>query len=77
MDVKEVKPTKVHVKLTTGEDFFGEVFLHPDQRLQDLVNDERQFLPVKQYKTNRGRGNEDVRVDTVVNKSILAILEER
>jgi len=35
----------VRVSLTTGDQHFGVLFLRPDQRVMDVLSDERDFLP--------------------------------
>jgi len=48
------------------------VYLPEDQRLSDLMNDERQFLPV--YKENQYHmGDYDM---MIVNKAVIAVIEE-
>ena len=48
------------------------VYLADDQRLSDLMNDERQFLPF--YRENQYRSGEyDM---AIVNKSVIAMIEE-
>ena len=48
------------------------VYLADDQRLSDLMNDERQFLPL--YRENQYRSGEyDM---AIVNKSMIAMIEE-
>ncbi len=48
------------------------VYLADDQRLSDLMNDERQFLPL--YRENQYRSGEyDM---AIVNKSVIARIEE-
>ena len=39
-------PTQVHVRLSSGKEFKGSVFLKQDERITDLLNDVRDFLPV-------------------------------
>ena len=48
------------------------VYLADDQRLSDLMNDERQFLPL--YRENQYKSGEyDM---AIVNKSVIAMIEE-
>ena len=48
------------------------VYFADDQRLSDLMNDERQFLPL--YRENQYRSGEyDM---AIVNKSVIAMIEE-
>lgn len=74
---KEVKILKVWVRLNNGEDFFARLFVNPTDRLQDLLNDDRKFLPMEKHMQNRGRGNEDIWVMTVIHKDSIMLIEER
>ena len=48
------------------------VYLPEDQRLSDLMNDERQFLPL--YRENQYKmGDYDM---MIVNKAVIAVIEE-
>jgi hypothetical protein len=38
-------PLAVEIQLTDGTSLFGKLFLSPQGRLSDLLNDERDFLP--------------------------------
>ena len=61
-----VKKTKLDVTilLTTGENFMGSVYLRKYERVIDLMNDERSFIPI----------SIDDDVIKVVNKSAIAEL---
>lgn len=67
---------KVYVRLTDGTDFFARVFVHNEDRVQDLLNDKRKFLPVQRHYSDRGRGNEDVWSTVVLNKESIILIEE-
>jgi len=72
-----MKKIKVVVKTFTQEQFFGYLYLEDDIRVQDLMNDERKFIPIQKSENSRGRGNEDVFVNMVINKDSIASIEER
>lgn len=46
--MRQKDPVPIHVSCTNGEDFRGSVYLEQSQRLSDLMNDHRAFLPVQQ-----------------------------
>ena len=73
----DMKTTKVYIKLTDGDSFFGELFHEDELRIQDLMNDERAFIPVILYKTHPGATKENKRVTTIINKMVIAVIEER
>lgn len=39
-------PAQVFVRLASGKEFMGSVFLRQEERITDLLNDSREFLPV-------------------------------
>jgi hypothetical protein len=49
MEVSRHKdPVKVYVKCSDGDYFTGNVYLETRQRLSDLMNDSRGFVPLQQ-----------------------------
>lgn len=48
MDTKRKEKTeiKVYVRMHDGSRLLGNVFLAPGERLQDIMNDDRTFIPV-------------------------------
>lgn len=72
-----MKIQSVYVRLFDGSTFFGRVFLEDGKRLQDLLNDERKFIPVEKQIQNPRRNEEDVWQMNVINKDSLILLEER
>ncbi|TCK02539.1 hypothetical protein [Marinobacterium mangrovicola] len=44
--LKQKREVKVYVRMHDGSRQLGNVFLGPDERLQDILNDDRIFLPV-------------------------------
>ena len=45
--VKQKVRTRVEVTLTDGSLMTGEMFVHADQRMLDILNDDRRFVPVE------------------------------
>lgn len=45
-NVKQKSATKVYVRMHDGSRMLGSVFLAEDERLQDIMNDSRGFIPV-------------------------------
>ena len=75
---KEYKYRQVSITLTEGASLLSRkfpksyVYLPDDQRLSDLMNDERQFIPV--YRENQYKmGDYDA---MIVNKAVIAMIEE-
>lgn len=77
-NLEEYKVTykiKVDVNLKSGKSFFGYVYLKDDQRLQDLLNDERDFIPVDRHVRERSV-KEDKYTISVVRKDSLEYMSE-
>lgn len=45
---RQKDPVKIYVKCSDGDHFSGNIFLEPRQRLSDLMNDHRDFLPLQE-----------------------------
>ncbi|SEF69551.1 DUF6812 domain-containing protein [Marinobacterium lutimaris] len=45
--LKQKREIKVYVRMHDGSRQLGNVFLGPDERLQDILNDDRMFLPLQ------------------------------
>lgn len=45
----EKKALKVYVKMNDGSRILGNFYVAPNERLQDIMNDGRQFLPLYAY----------------------------
>lgn len=73
----EKREMKVLVKLTNEEDFFAVLYLEPDERLQDLLNDSRKFIPMLKHMQRRGTYDKDVYVLLVIHKDSIQSVEER
>lgn len=73
-----MKKVKCIVSLYTSERFFGHVYLDDGQRVQDLLNDERRFVPFEKSEVNKGpRDAEPVVFGIVINKDSIVSIEER
>lgn len=67
---------KVYIKtLIEDKEFFGYIYLNDGQRVQDLVNDDRSFVPVNRQMRERS-SKEDVYKMVMLNKSIIGYIEE-
>lgn len=65
------------VVLKNGTEFFGRLFLQGDERVQDILNDSRRFIPLERHYENRGRGSEDIWKIIVLSKDSIQSIEER
>jgi hypothetical protein len=63
------KSISVLIEMSNGKNIKGEVFMGASQRLQDLINGERMFLPVKAQ-------TEKEPVFLLLNKSYIVSFEE-
>jgi len=72
-----MKKIKVYVRLFDSTAFWGNVFVNEDQRLQDLLNDERKFIPLEKLEEQRGVKSEDTYVTVVLHKDGISYVEER
>lgn len=77
LDPNRTNAQKVYVKHVDGETYWGEVYLADGERLQDMMNSNRQYIPINKLMSNRGRSIEDHWVMTIVNKLNISIIEER
>jgi len=76
MQQKAVKQVKVYVRLFDGTNFWGYMYLQESQRVQDLLNDERKFIPVRKLDEKRGVSTEDVHRDICLHKDGVHYIEE-
>jgi len=77
-DLSEYKVThkiKVDINFKSGKSFFGYVYLRDDQRLQDLMNDERPFIPVDRHVRERST-KEDRYLISIVQKDSIEFMHE-
>ena len=70
-----LKKVKVAVHLFSNEILWGYLYLQEDERLQDMMNDDRMFIPLLKIDTKVGYDQQYPTV--VINKQVIARLEER
>ena len=75
-----MKTVKVYARMFDGLAFWGYVFLKEDQRVQDLLNDERKFIPIRKLEDKRGalslKADEDNYKDVCIHKDGIYYIEE-
>lgn len=78
--MKKIPKTKINVILHTkdGQTHWGYIMLDNDERLQDVMNDERKFVPCFILKVNKSVSSEreDEYKMKIVSKDFINILEE-
>lgn len=67
---------KVVIYLVTGEKMYGHLFRAEFDRLQDLMNDDRKFLPFYGLIDHKNRSSPDLHRLTLLNKSSIVRIEE-
>jgi len=67
---------KVVVRLFTQEQFFGNLYLGDGERVQDLMNDDRKFIPFEKTHMERGPKNQVTTSTIVISKEAIASIEE-
>jgi len=77
MEAKTQTKLKVYVKTFDGVTFWGYVFLNDNQRVQDLLNDDRKFIPFLKTHLERGPKNEVTSSSIVINKDAIVSIEEK
>ena len=70
------KEVKVYVRLFNGMNFWGYVYIKEGQRVQDLLNDDRKFIPVKKLEDKKGIGTEDIYRNICLHKDGVHYIEE-
>jgi hypothetical protein len=62
--------TKIQVMVDTrdGERIFGSIFMSLKDRLSDVLNDDRRFLPIE---TSNGSDTQELEQDGCVSKTII------
>jgi len=72
-----MRKVKVMIKTFNQERFFGWLYVQDNERAQDLINDDRKFLPVMKSQDDRGRRDDsDILTHVLINKDAVAIIEE-
>ena len=72
-----MKKLKVYVRLFDSTAFWGNVYVKEGERLQDLLNDERKFIPVEKLEDKRGVSSKDTYVNLILHKDGISYMEER
>lgn len=70
-----VQKIKVDVTLQNGDSFFGYMFLRDGERLQDVLNDKRSFVPIEKQQ-RKSSIKEDVYKMTIIHKEFIGSIEE-
>ncbi|MBF0265532.1 MAG: hypothetical protein HQL46_09695 [Gammaproteobacteria bacterium] len=78
---KSDRKREMHVSIETedGKTIWGIVFLNDDERLQDILNDERVFLPINtliQRRKGTATGDQDEYKLTIIKKAFINKIEE-
>jgi len=72
-----IKQSKVYVRMFDSTSFWGLVYLQEDQRVQDLLNDDRKFIPVEKLEDKRPANSGDVYHTICLHKDGIHYMEER
>lgn len=67
--------TKVEITLNTGETLWGFIFVE-EQRVQDVLNDSRLFIPVHLLRDRKGREFSGQYKMSLFNKNSIMKVEE-
>lgn len=59
------------------ETFFARMYIDEGERVQDVLNDGRKFLPIEKHMQRRGGYDKDVWISAVIHKDTIAEVEER
>lgn len=73
---KQIRQIKVLIHLSSGKDSIGVLYLEPEQRLQDLLNDGRLFIPFYGLVDKDKTGKAAIERFTFLNKSAIVSLQE-
>jgi len=75
-----LKRIKAYIRMFDGHSLWGYVYLKEDQRVQDLLNDERKFIPIRKLEEKRGalalKPDEDNYKDVCIHKDGIYYIEE-
>lgn len=75
MKVEKI-PQKVMIVQMNGEKCWGFLYAFRDERLQDLLNDGRQFLPFYGISMSKSKSAADLSKMTLINKNGILKIEE-
>ena len=67
---------KVAVSMIHGKTIWGYIFLEDNCRAQDLLNDERKFIPLNILRDDRGIKTQDEYKIMMIHKDSIMTLEE-
>lgn len=70
---------KVYARMFDGTSYMGYIYLDEDQRIQDLLNDERKFIPICRIAQQRGAiavKDKEECVDVCLHKDGIYYMEE-
>jgi len=71
-----MKTLKVVVTLTDGRSYWANAFLEDSERLQDLLNDSRKFIPFNVFIDERSTKADTYRL-MIIHKDSITTIEER
>lgn len=71
------KQIKACITMSDGTEVWVGVYATPRERLSDVVNDNRPFLPVRLLTDKQGKDYGDVYKMVLLNKSMIWRIEER
>lgn len=69
-------PQKVMIVQANNEKSWGYLYLYGEERLQDLLNDDRKFLPFYGLSMSRSRNAPDFNKMTLINKNCIMKIDE-
>lgn len=72
---QEKEQVKVWIELSRGEPFIGKIYLGHDERLQDLMNNDRKFIPVYKLTSTSAKNIENYTM-VILNKMCIVKIEE-
>ena len=72
------KEIKVAIKLKDDEHLIrGSMYLDEDKRLQDILNDDRRFLPVSNAIRGKKHIQNNAEENMIINKDVIATIVEQ
>ena len=72
---QEKEQVKVWIELSRGDPFIGKIYLASGERLQDLMNDDRKFIPVYKLTSTSAKNIENYTM-VILNKMCIVKIEE-
>jgi len=77
VEKKKTKTIKVVVTLTNEKRFWAEMYSLEEDRVQDVLNDERRFLPFYVLDHNKGSRETGIKSLLMIHKDSISHIEER